>query len=169
MIIRVSDIQEDGLVVDDAVAVGAPYADPAWQLEGLTLRLERDEQDVLVHGEIRATVPQVCGRCLEAFPARVRAGVEVRLVPRPATADSVKLASDDLDVDFYQKDELDLTALIETETTLALPMKPLCRDDCLGLCRVCGGNRNVTACGCAARATDPRLAGLQNLADRLSH
>lgn len=168
MIIRVSDIQEEGLAVDDAAAVGAPYADPAWQLEGLSLRLERDEQDVLVHGEIRATVPQVCGRCLEPFPARVRAGVDVRLVPRPATADNVELASDDLDVDFYLKDELDLSALIETETTLALPMKPLCRDDCLGLCPVCGGNRNVTACACAARATGPRLAVLKDLADRLS-
>ena len=168
MIIRVSDIQEEGLAVDDAAAVGAPYADPAWRLEGLSLRFERDEQDVLVHGEIRATVPQVCSRCLEPFPARVRAGVDVRLVPRPATADNVELASDDLDVDFYQKDELDLTALVETETTLALPMKPLCRDDCLGLCPVCGSNRNVTACACAARAADPRLAVLKDLADRLS-
>ncbi len=168
MIIRVSDIQEDGLTVADAAAVGAPYADPAWQLESLSLRLERDAQDVLVHGEIRATVPQVCGRCLEPFPARVRAGVDVRLVPRPGTADNVELAPDDLDVDFYRKDELDLSALIETETTLALPMRPLCRDDCLGLCPVCGGNRNVTACACAARATGPRLAVLKDLAHRLS-
>jgi len=68
----------------------------------------------------------------------------------------------------YRKDELDLSALIETETTLAVPMKPLCRDDCLGLCPVCGGNRNVTACACAARATDPRLAVLKDLAHRLS-
>lgn len=169
MIIRVSDIQDEGLAVDDAAAVGAPYADPAWQLEGLDLRLERDDQDVLVHGEIRATVPQVCSRCLEPFPARVQAGVDVRLVPRPATADNVELASDDLDVDFYKKDELDLNALIETETTLALPMKPLCRDDCLGLCPVCGGNRNVTVCACDKRATDPRLAVLKDLAERLSH
>ncbi|MBI2162119.1 MAG: DUF177 domain-containing protein [Candidatus Rokubacteria bacterium] len=168
MIIRVSDIQEDGLAVEDAAAVGAPYADPAWQVEGLSLRLERDAQDVLVHGEIRATVPQVCSRCLEPFSARVRAGVDVRLVPRPAAADNVELAADDLDVDFYRNDEVDLDALIETETTLALPMKPLCRDDCLGLCPVCGGNRNVTACACATRATDPRLAGLQNLGERLS-
>lgn len=169
MIIRVSDIQDDGLAVDDATAVGAPYADPAWQLEGLDLRLERDGQDVLVHGEVRATVPQVCSRCLEPFPARVRAGVDVRVVPRPASADSVELASDDLDVDFYAKDELNLSALIETETTLALPMKPLCRDDCRGLCPVCGGNRNVTVCSCATRAADPPLAVLKDLAERLSH
>ena len=169
MIIRVQDIQQDGLTVDDTTAVGAPFADPTWRLETLSLRLERDGQDVLVHGEVRAAVPQVCSRCLEPFPARVRAGVDVRVVPRPATADTVELASDDLEVDFYHRDELDLDALIETETTLALPMKPLCRDDCLGLCPVCGGNRNAVACACRAPAADPRLAVLKDLAARRSH
>jgi uncharacterized protein len=169
MRIWVSDIQEDGLTVDDAAAFGAPFSDPAWRLDDLSLHVERDEQDVLVHGEIRATVPQVCGRCLEPFPAGVRAAVDVRVVPRPATADSVELRPDDLDVDFYQKDELDLGALVQTETTLALPMKPLCRDDCRGLCPVCGGNRNQVACACRPSAPDPRLTALKDLAARLSH
>jgi uncharacterized protein len=169
MIIRVSNIQEDGLTVDDGAASGSTFADPAWRLDGLNLKFERDDHDVLVSGEIQATVPQVCGRCLEPFPARVRARVDVRVVPRPATGDSVELASDDLDVDFYKNDELDVGALIETETTLVLPMKPLCRDDCQGLCPVCGGNRNVTVCACAQRAPDPRLGVLRDRAERLSH
>jgi len=168
MIIKVSEIPDEGLAIDAAALPDAPFSDPAWRLEGLSLRLERDDLDVLVHGEIRATVPQVCGRCLELFRARVAASVDVRAVPRPATADNVELAADDLDVDFYAKDELDLGVLIETETTLALPMKPLCRDDCLGLCPVCGGNRNVVACRCRDRAPDPRLAVLRDLAARRS-
>jgi uncharacterized protein len=168
MLIRVSDIQEDGLTVDDVAAIGA-FSDPAWRLDAVSLRVERDERDVLVSGEIRATVPQTCGRCLEPFPAGVRAAVDVRLIPRPATADNVELASEDLDVDFYQNDELDLSGLVEAETMLALPMKPLCRDDCRGLCPVCGGNRNAVACACGERAPDPRLAVLKDLAARLSH
>jgi uncharacterized protein len=166
MIIKVSDIEEEGLTVDGATLPSAPFSDPAWRLDDLSLRLERDGLDVVVRGEIRATVPQTCGRCLEAFGARVRAGVDVRVVPRPATADNVELAADDLDVEFYTKDELDLGVLIETEATLALPMKPLCREDCRGLCPVCGGNRNVAACGCQDRAPDPRLAVLRDLAAR---
>jgi uncharacterized protein len=79
----------------------------------------------------------------------------------------VELGSDDLDLDFYDHDELNLDSLIETETTLALPMKPLCREDCRGLCPVCGGNRNVTPCTCEGRAPDPRLAVLRDLADRM--
>src|SRR3989338_7069707 len=88
MLIRVSDIQDAGLTVDDPTALGAPYSDPAWRLEGVRLHLECDQADVLVTGEIRATVPQICGRCLEPFPAAVRAAVDVRVVPRPTTGDS---------------------------------------------------------------------------------
>ena len=168
MIIKISDIPEEGLTIGRAALEDAPFSDPTWRLEGLSLRLERDRVDVLAHGEIRATVPQVCSRCLEPFGARVTAGVDVRVVPRPATGDNVELAADDLDVEFYEKDELDLNALVETETTLALPMKPLCRGDCLGLCPVCGGNRNVVACRCQDHAPDPRLAVLRDLAARRS-
>ena len=55
MLIRVSDIQDDGLTVDDPTALGAPYSDPAWRLEGVRLHLECDQADVLVTGEIRAS------------------------------------------------------------------------------------------------------------------
>ena len=46
---------------------------------------------------------------------------------------------------------------------LGLPMKPLCRDECRGLCSVCGGNRNTTVCQCLEQWEDPRLAVLKSL------
>jgi uncharacterized protein len=166
MIVRVPDIPAEGLSVTDVAALGPVYRDPTWRLERVQLRLERDGVDVFVTGDLRAAVSQACGRCLEPSPVEVTAPLDVRLVPRPATADNVELAADDLDVDFYEKDEIDLSAVIETETTLALPMKPLCRDGCRGLCPVCGGNRNLVQCSCQQRAPDPRLAALKNLATR---
>ena len=169
MVVRVPDIPSEGLSVTEVDALGSVYRDPAWRLLAVRLRLERDGLDVFVTGELRATVSQACGRCLEPSPAEVTATVDVRLVPRPATADNVELAADDLDVDFYAKDELDVNALIEAETTLALPMKPLCREGCLGLCPVCGGNRNVVQCACPQRPPDPRLTALKDLAARLPH
>ena len=169
MMVRVPDIPTEGLGVSDVAALGTVYRDPSWRLEDVQLRIERDGLDVFVTGELRATVSQACGRCLEPSPAEVTAAVDVRLVPRPATADNVELAADDLDVDFYAEDELDVNALIEAETALALPMKPLCREGCLGLCPVCGGNRNVVACACPPRPADPRLAVLKDLAARLPH
>jgi DUF177 domain-containing protein len=169
MIVRVPDIPTEGLSVTDASALGEVYRDPAWRLLDVNLRLERDGLDVFVSGEVRAAVSQACGRCLEPSPAEVTATLDVRLVPRPSTADNVELAADDLDVDFYDKDLIDIGALIDAETTLALPMKPLCREGCLGLCLVCGGNRNVVKCECPERPPDPRLAALKDLASRLSH
>ena len=169
MMIRVSELDEEGLAVSDPRALDPAFSDPSWRLDSLNLTIAPDGTDVLVQGGVTATVPQMCGRCLESFPARVDVRVDVRLVPRPATGDNVELGADDLDVDFYVDDQLDLNRVVETETTLALPMKPLCREDCRGLCPACGGNRNVAACACAAHAPDPRLAALRDLATRLRH
>ena len=167
--IRVSELDEEGLAVTDPRALEPAFADPSWRLDALGLQIAPDGADVVVQGRLTATVPQTCGRCLESFPARVDANVDVRLMPRPATGDAIKLGRDDLDVDFYVDDQLDLKRVVETETTLALPMKPLCRDDCRGLCPACGGNRNLVSCACAVATPDPRLAALRDLATRLRH
>jgi uncharacterized protein len=167
MKIKVSELDEQGLSVTDTSAVEQAFSDASWRLEAVSLQVDPDGADVHVHGHLQATIPQTCGRCLESFPAKVNAPVDVTLQPRPATGDTVELGVDDLDVDFYENDVLDLDRVVETETTLALPMKPLCRDDCRGLCPACGGNRNVVQCSCADRAPDPRLAALRDLASRL--
>jgi len=169
MIIRVSDIEADGLLIANAGEIVAPFTDRSWRLDNVRLHVSRDGDDVVVVGEIGASVPLTCGRCAEEFRVDIRPAVDVRYIPRPALNDDVQLGADDLDLDFYANDELNLAALIETETTLALPMKPLCRPDCQGLCLVCGGNRNVVQCACPSRPPDPRLAALRDLAARLQH
>src|SRR3989442_10406800 len=167
MMIRVSGREEEGLAVTDPRALEPAFADPSWRLDALDLTISPDGADVLVQGRLAATVPQTCGRCLESFPARVDATFDVRLLPRPATKDNVELGADDLDVDFYVDDLLDLNRVVETETTPALPRKPPCREYYRGLCPACGGNRNLVPCACAERAPDPRLAALRDLATRL--
>src|SRR5438128_4292129 len=169
MVIRVSEIPDDGLSIEGADRLPQPFHDRSWRLEELALLVERDDRDVVVRGRIAVSVPQVCGRCLERFPTRVAPAVDARFSPRPERGKApIELGSDDLEPDFYTCASLDLAQLVETETTLALPMKPLCRTDCRGLCPTCGGNRNVVACGCRDRAPDPRLAVLRDLAARRS-
>ena len=168
MIIRVSDLDDEGLTIDDPSALAGAFSDPAWRLDRVHLRVQPDGPEVLVHGEMQATIPQMCGRCTEDFPARVQIPVEVRLAPRPSSADSIELGRDDLDMDFYTDDQVDLRRVVEAETLLALPMKPLCRDECRGLCPVCGVNRNQTQCTCEVRPADPRLAVLADLRARLN-
>ncbi len=59
--------------------------------------------------------------------------------------------------------QLDLEELVFSELVLSLPMKHLCREDCLGVCPTCGANLNDGACSCKQDTVDPRLAALQEL------
>ena len=58
---------------------------------------------------------------------------------------------------------LDLTEAVRQYALLALPMKPLCRQDCAGLCPTCGHNLNQGGCGCPPQGPDPRWSGLNKL------
>jgi uncharacterized protein len=167
MIIRVSELPEEGLSIDETAFAGSPYTDPSWRLERLQLQVTRQGDDVDVMGRIQASVPQLCGRCAESVTSQVTADVNLRFAPKPERADDAELGRDDLDTDFYADDRLDLASVVETETTVAVPMKPLCDPGCRGLCSVCGGNRNLNPCACVERAPDPRLAVLKTLAGRM--
>ena len=169
MIIRISDLPGEGVTIGDPAILGSPFEDRSWRLDRVRLHVARDGADVVVAGEVEATVPQVCGRCLENMPVPVRAVVDLRFVPRPAIADSVELSRDDFETDFYADDQLDLGAVVRTETTLALPMRALCQPGCRGLCPRCGQNRNLGTCACPADEPDPRFAGLRRLAAGHEH
>ena len=167
MMIRVPEIPDEGLRVESPAELDHVYSEPGWSLEEVSLQVERRGQEVSVSGHFRATARLECSRCLEPLTSPVGAGVDVHLVPQPGERQGeIELGADDLEVDFYVGDLLDLSGLLRSETDLALPMKPLCRPDCRGLCPVCGGNRNVTDCRCPTRSLDPRLASLEALRRR---
>ena len=164
MLIRVPEIPDEGLLVDSITDLGAVYAEEGWRLDTVSLRIGRRGRDVVVTGRFEATARLLCSRCLEPLETHVEPEVDVHLMPLPEVRQGeVELGPDDLEVDFYQGDVLDLGRLLRSETDLALPMKPLCRTDCRGLCPVCGVSRNVTDCRCEPRGIDPRLAPLEAL------
>src|SRR5258708_20280862 len=109
MMIRVSELEDEGLAVTDPRSLEPAFSDPSWRLDALSLTIAPDGVDVVVQGRMTATVPQTCGRCLESFPPRVAATVDVRLVPRPATKDSVELGPPNLPLAFYPDDQPHLT------------------------------------------------------------
>lgn len=59
--------------------------------------------------------------------------------------------------------KLDLDELIFTEIVISLPMKHLCREECKGLCSICGKNLNEGSCQCETKTIDPRLSALADL------
>ena len=168
MKIRVSEIPDEGLRVDSVADLAGLFPEEGWSLDGVGLLIGRHRGEVSVTGAFRATARLLCGRCLEPLVSAIAQEVDLHLLPSSGLAagarrQEVELGMDDLEVDFYQGDTLDVARLLRSETHLALPMKPLCRLDCGGLCPVCGGNRNLTACQCGIRRVDSRLAPLEAL------
>jgi uncharacterized protein len=164
MRIRVSEIPDEGLRIESTAGLVGVFPEEGWALDSVALFVERRGDEVVVTGRFEAGACLACSRCLEKLETRVAPTVDLHLIPEPRRGhEEVELGPDDLEVDFYRGDTLDIGSLLEGETHLALPMKPLCRTDCGGLCPVCGGNRNVNRCACETPRVDPRLAPLEEL------
>jgi uncharacterized metal-binding protein YceD (DUF177 family) len=74
-----------------------------------------------------------------------------------------ELNRDDLGLSYYSTEEIDLAPLITEQVILALPTRPLCAEDCRGICGGCGANLNSEACVCPSSAGDPRMAIFRTL------
>jgi uncharacterized protein len=134
-------------------------------------RILRKDHRFQVVGRILASLELECGRCLEHYRFPVDLEVDLTYVPHPggsvaASEDEVELTNEDLTTAFYRDEVLDLGHLLREQFYLALPMRPLCREACHGLCPQCGANLNTETCGCQTAWQDPRLEGLRGLIDK---
>ncbi|MEW6623302.1 MAG: DUF177 domain-containing protein [Bacillota bacterium] len=128
-------------------------------------RVTFTQNEVLVEGVIRAKVQLVCHRCLEKYVLPL----EIPLLERFVTLNQLALMSEDEkqeELSVYKNNQINLEPLIEQVIYLALPMKALCNEDCLGLCHKCGCNLNVDKCSCQKDELDPRLKVLQQLLEK---
>jgi uncharacterized protein len=135
-------------------------------IEAVDLRFTvfKDGDRFRLTGTVASLLELDCSRCLEAFRLPVDATFDLRYLPQSAnTGEEREVADEHLSDAFYRDDVIDLRQLVEEQFYLALPMKPLCRDDCRGLCPACGANLNTGACECRVRWEDPRLAGPKTL------
>jgi uncharacterized protein len=141
----------------EAFQVVAPVA--------LSFDILKDKEQFHLTGTVRTTLELPCSRCLEAFTSPVDASFDLRYQPHTLNtgSDEREIEEDDLSTAFYENDEIDLGQLMREQFYLSVPMKPLCQDDCRGLCPVCGTNLNRGTCACKQDWEDPRLAALRNL------
>ena len=168
-----ADLKDDFRVVGTTEVVG-------------TVRREKGTT-VILEARVSSLMEVTCGRCLEPFTVPVYVDVTTRFVPPEAFAkvteetaaragrlkagtaheddeEALEGAEGDvLGLAEYRDEKIDLGEVVREQLYLALPMKPLCREDCKGLCAVCGGNRNREACTCQQEWVDPRMAALKEL------
>jgi uncharacterized protein len=131
----------------------------------LAFEIHKDKDKFRLVGTVTTELELACSRCLEPFRLPVAAPFDLRYLPASAASTDAEREVDDEDLEtsYYENDAIDLNELLREQFYLALPMKPLCVDDCRGLCAQCGTNLNTGSCDCAPVWEDPRLAPLKNL------
>jgi len=123
----------------------------------VALQYYRLGSDLFFRGSFSGSVSGTCARCLDSYPFSVEREFTYVLKPADDHGARHELSEEDLSLSSYQGDEVDLSPLVREAAILSLPTRPLCREDCSGLCPHCGMNRNLGACGCRDDWTDPRL------------
>lgn len=120
----------------------------------------RVDGDRLLHLDIIYKYREACGRCLEPFVGEGETTLTAKLVEKIDNA--IEKEEENEDIIYYIDEELDLQEYVMNTVILALPMKPLCNEDCKGLCPRCGTNYNRTKCDCVIEEIDPRFEKLKN-------
>jgi uncharacterized protein len=117
----------------------------------VTGRVDRVGMDMRLRGEIKGEIAVSCARCLKPVPIKVEIPFDLLYAPEDpggSRSGEVELHSRDLDFSIYERDEIDLDALVLEQIELDLPSRALCREDCQGLCPECGNDLNLEQCSC---------------------
>lgn len=155
MIIRLSEIDDTLLIKGSVEAsrfmeVGKNEFHIKRPVE-YALTVKKFDHLLTVTGPVVFEASFMCGRCLEEFQQSITLDMDIRLVPEAEIpqASEVELKDEDMDVYYYESDEIDLDPFIYEEVLLNIPFRPLCKDDCQGLCGICGKNKNLETCNCS--------------------
>ena len=169
MEIKVADIPAEGLEIELLEAaegiesLGADTRLSSSVKAGFALR--KVGATVYLAGRFEAVLELACSRCGKAFLHDAASELKLDLNPleSAATEEERELQPGDLEVEFYKNGVIETAEFLREQLLLQVPMKPLCKDDCKGLCQYCGQDLNEGQCGCEPPAGHPGLAGLKDL------
>ena len=127
--------------------------------------LVRTDRGILARGTLRTDIEVACSRCLRPCPLTLTLTIEEEYYPTKDILTGAPLSLPDQSGCFAidKHHIIDLTEAIRQYAMLAIPMKPLCQENCTGLCPTCGHNLNLGPCDCPQQAIDPRWTGLHKL------
>jgi len=132
--------------------------------EGSASLVENSGGEIRVQGRYSGTFEADSDRCLATASYPLESAFDLFYRPPPdADADEVEIDEGEAEIGFYEGLGLELADVIKEQVLLALPMQKICREDCKGICPVCGANRNEVACDCHIELADDRWRALKNL------
>jgi|SRR5687768_12180349 len=165
---RKFSLATDELMLDDGSSLGDSGGElVARDLDG-EVKVTKLKDGVLVQGDVEAKVSLECSRCLERFDLAVDASLEEQFQPTidvetgaPIRPDAIVETEGVFEIDANHM--MDLGEPVRQALLVALPMKPLCREDCKGICPRCGANLNEIDCGHTDEQEDNRWDVLREL------
>ncbi len=124
-----------------------------------TAKLTRTAQGLLAQVKLQAILDTECVRCLTRAQQPLQTDFTELYAFSPNSATDSELL-------VPETAQINLAPLVREYMLLDIPISPLCRPDCKGLCPICGENQNETTCHHEDEATDPRLSVLKSLLDK---
>jgi uncharacterized protein len=182
MRVKIEEIQDQGLEYDEPIPAatledGLAQGYKLGNSPRLKAKFKRLSGRVLLHGGFDARVSAPCKRCLDEVALDLPVRFELSLVPelpkardddgegeddgRAARAGSFRL--EDVDSEPFDGKTIQLDPIVREQLALALPVSVVCKEDCKGLCTVCGQDLNEKECGCERKVVDIRLAKLKDI------
>ena len=153
MLVDVNGLNENGLTLKDHMDLDNKYLieDGGDFLDSLyfNVTLVRSGDRIKVKGTLHTAVSLRCVRCLENYEMQVNSSFDVILFPAGLIdVNNLHLDDEDMEYIFYEGDQIDMDKILFEQVNFFIPPNPLCRDDCRGLCPVCGVNLNREECKC---------------------
>lgn len=113
----------------------------------------------MIEACVKVTTAHVCDRCLK----NVNHEFDLHISEEAVSPEAADLNEEDEEQDFMEGYQLNVDSLVSNEIFTCWPMKILCREDCKGLCKVCGKDLNEGECGCDSFVPDPRMAAIMDI------
>lgn len=135
--------------------IGGRYIEPV----NVELVVENNGNLFIGKGKLYTVIELSCSRCLEKFSYTIAANFGLTMAEKTYQ----DYPEEDEDIIFFERDEADITSYIEQVIFTEIPFKPLCDNECQGLCPLCGINRNIDKCECQQEFLDPRWEKLKKL------
>jgi uncharacterized protein len=128
-------------------------------------RIQRAGREVELRGRLQTKLEVVCGRCLKPVELPLATEFKERFVRAVSWAaeEQHELQAEDLDLAVFDGEGIEIDDLVREELLLAVPVNVLCREDCRGLCSVCGIDKNLGDCQCQTNEVDSRWEKLKEL------
>jgi uncharacterized protein len=131
----------------------------------VSLAVAREYDHIRVHGAVNTSIVLTCSRCLAEHAAAVESRFTIFYTRADGNQpeDEVELGEEDLISAAYSGDEIDFDDEIAAQVLLEIPYKPLCSEECRGLCPDCGADLNNSACSCSDKRSSMAFSTLKGL------